>query len=160
MRDAISPRKRLRSNEGRSLQALSTGENEENSSGSATVAAPAIATTPAMIFKLQPREVKYDESMTPNQWFQEWARMFLVAYEGTHVGEQYQMACMINALKRKQLQQFSFRSSRTRRTSTRYTMEALALSSMPEAEEAAAETTKGPWLPQLFALLPAPDVQK
>ena len=52
------------------------------------------------------------------------------------------------------------RATTTTTTSTRYTMEALALSSMPEAEEAAAETTKGPWLPQLFALLPAPDVQK
>ena len=41
--------------------------------------------------------------------FQEWARMFLVAYEGTHMSEQYQLACMINTLKREQLQQFMFR---------------------------------------------------
>ena len=51
-----------------------------------------------MIFKLQLREVKYNESMTPKQWFQEQACMVLVVYKGNHVSEQYQMACMINAL--------------------------------------------------------------
>ena len=60
-------------------------ENEENSSGSAAaanaaVAAPATAVGPAMSFKLKLREVKYDKSKTPEQWFQEWALMFLVAY--------------------------------------------------------------------------------
>ena len=45
---------------------MSTAENEENSSGSITAAAaaPATASAPAMIFKPQLREVKYDESMT------------------------------------------------------------------------------------------------
>ena len=35
--------------------------------------------------------------------------MFLVAYKGTDVSNQYQMACMINALTREQLQRFTFR---------------------------------------------------
>ena len=41
-----------------------------------------------MIFKPQLREVKYDEAMTPKQGFQQWARMFLVDYKGTHPCEQ------------------------------------------------------------------------
>ena len=76
-----SPRKRLRSNDGWSSRDSSTGENEENSSSSdaAAVAAPATATAPALIYKPQLREVKYNESMTLKQWFQEWAHMLLVA---------------------------------------------------------------------------------
>ena len=47
--------------------------------------------------------------MTPNQWFQqEWARMFLVAYEGNRVSDQYQITCMINVLTREQLQRFTY----------------------------------------------------
>ena len=53
---------------------------------------------------------EYDKSMMPKQWFQEWARMFLVANEDTHVSDQYQMACIINSLIRVQLHRFMFRS--------------------------------------------------
>ena len=112
----ISPHKRLRSNDGRSSRASSAGENKENGSGNvaaaaaAAAAAPAGVSAPAVILKPQLKEVKYDESMTPQQWFQDWEHMFLVAFEGNPVSERYKMACMTNVLTREQLQRFTFRT--------------------------------------------------
>ena len=84
----------------------------ENGSSNVTTAAPAAVSAPAVIFKPQLTEVKYDESMTPQQWFQEWEGMFVVAYEGNHVKEEYQMACMTNILTHEQMQRFTFRAGR------------------------------------------------
>ena len=111
----ISPHKRMRSYDGRSLRASSAGENEENSSGNAAAAAnadaaaPAAVSAPAVIFKPQLKDVKYDEFMTPQQWFQDWEHMFLVAYEGRTMSEKYQLACMENTLARDQRKRFMFR---------------------------------------------------
>ena len=58
-------------------------------------AAARLLPLPAVIFKPQLKEVKYDESMTPQQWFQDWEHMFLVAFEGNPVSERYKMACSL-----------------------------------------------------------------
>ena len=93
-------------------RASSAGETEENGSGNVTTpakaaatanaaaAAPAAVSAPAVIFKPQLQNVKYDEFMTPQQWFQDWERMLLVAYKVRPMSEKYQLACMENAPKR------------------------------------------------------------